>query len=105
MRKYRLEIPAFDTTIVVGSDRVLSTEPIFHAAVGSDFSAFRTYCEKLGWRIEPMLERPSSVEYKGDVFELHWTGDMVTRITLWHEEEEGRDITFSELPEVIRDMI
>lgn len=104
MRKYRLHIPAFDTTVSVINGKVTTNDPIINAR-GADWEAFRRYCEKLGWRIDPMLERPESIEYRGSVYEFHWHGQDLARITLHPSDEDPRDIRYSELPEVIREML
>jgi hypothetical protein len=106
MTTYRICAPHFVAALVESGDAVIQAAPILHWTIGKHFSEVRDYCKNRGWRIEPLPEsaRPHWLEYRGEVFELHWQDDWVTRVSR-HTDGEIEDITFDELPEPLRNLI
>jgi len=99
MTQYRILSPNFVATIVEAGDAVIQSAPVLSWTVGMSFALVRDYCQSRGWVIEPMLElhQPEWLEYHGVCYQLHWKNNTLLRITR-HESGEAKDISFSELP-------
>lgn len=106
MTQYRIISPYFTATLIESGDAVTSASGVIAWTVGQSWEYVRNYCNARGWEIEPMLERhkPNWLGYHGVYFELTWFADTLTRITK-HEDGEATDISFSELPETLQNLI
>ncbi len=103
MTHYKITTPSFVSLVVTSSDLIVQASPVLHWTVGLSFSDVRAYCRSYGWQIEPLCDdsQPDWLEYDGRVYQLHWNGEAIARITVI-EDGEQRDILFDELPDVLR---
>jgi hypothetical protein len=106
MTTYRIKTPHVTVGVVVHDDVIIQAGPVFHWAVGKEFSTLRDYCQKQGWRVEPLPEHnhPLSIEYEGVLYEFLWKNNGIIRITR-HTEEGSRDISYRELPSVVKEQL
>lgn len=103
-RYYRIHAQGAPLDISVLGEYVTEAPPALDLAIGHTFDYLRTYAERKGWLIEPLVadkEHPSHVEYKGAVYLLIWRADSLRQI-IKHENGEETELTYSELPEVVR---
>ena len=71
--------------------------------INCPFHHVRSYCERKGWTVVPMVENGPQVttfDYKHRHYELAFDGRNITRITC-----DGEDITWQELPDVLKGLI
>jgi hypothetical protein len=109
MTSYRIHTPTFTTEIDVDTNTIINSGPMLAWTLGKDFDTFREYCNKTGWTIEPMLGNNGShvswLEYKSEGYELFWHEDVLQRVT-WHPKNgDARDLSVSEMPEVLRKLL
>lgn len=111
MTTYRILAPHFVAAVIVSGDVVMQSAPILRWAVGRYWQEVRDYCQKKGWKVEPLIDltvkeakRPSLVQLNGSKYELHWNGPVLTRVTQ-HKNGEEIDLQFSEMPEQIQRLL
>lgn len=102
MTTYRILTPSFVGTVVASGDTIIQAAPVLHWTVGGSFSSARDYFVRRGWRVEPVIDvHPDWLECDNRLFELHWAGETIVRITE-HVDGETRDVMFDDLPSELR---
>lgn len=107
MQSYRIVAPHFVAAVIVGGDLVLQSAPILNWSVGKPFVLLRDYSRKRGWIVEPLEEtvHPTWLELDGTVYEITWNEDTITGITAHESGEESRELTWDELPSILKDQL
>ena len=105
MQLYRVTAPHFVAGVVVSGDYVLQSAPILGWSVGKPFPFLRDYAKRRGWIVEPLEENahPTWLELDGRVYEITWSEDTIERITVLEAGEEPKELSYNELPEILRD--
>ena len=105
MTTYRITAPHFCAAVIESSGFVTQAAPILRWAVGRPWPYCRYHCEKQGWTIEPLNDdKPIRFQVGDDIYELHWDGTNLSRIT--HvSESETEDIAYDDLPDEIKEML
>lgn len=105
MTSYRILMPTGESIVVtVAYDHVTLSTSLEKWMVGLPFPKFRRMVESADCTIVPLLSHPDEIVIDGRSYELHWRGDTLVRVTL-HTEDESRDLTWSETPALLRDLI
>jgi hypothetical protein len=106
MTTYKILTPNFVAQIVVSADAVIQVAPVLDWTIGKHFSEIRDYCRDRGWQIQPQIEeyRPTWLEHRGHLFEVHWNNETISRISL-HEDGEIVDLTFAQLPTPLQHLL
>ena len=104
MQTYKITAPSFVGALIVGGDTVLQSAPVLEWTVGQPFVTARDYCRKRGWIVEPLAEdvKPTWLEIDGTVYEITWHEGAITHITSHESGEESRDLSWNEIPEILR---
>jgi hypothetical protein len=107
MQTYRITAPHFVAGVIVSGDYVLQSAPIVGWSVGQPFATLRDYSQRRGWIVEPMLEsaQPTYLELEGRVYEIEWQDESIQRITMTDSGEEPRELTYDELPEILKEQL
>ncbi len=95
--------------VVVEDNLVIQSAPILSWTVGRQWPYFRDYCEKKGWTIEPLVDdmhvHVEWIDTEEASYEFHWVGNRCLRITKHVEGQNPEDVSASELPSEITELI
>jgi hypothetical protein len=107
MTTYRLFTPHFVAAIIEDGGLILQSAPSLAWSVGRQFSTLRDYAEAKGWTIQPLInevDQTNTIKYQGTTYEFYWEDGRIVRITR-HTDDASKDITISELPKAVRNLL
>jgi len=99
--------PTFTAALIVSGDTVLQAGPVLSWTVGERFIMVRNHCKAKGWQIQPLIQDnpPAWFELDNIAYELHWHEGNITRITEHKRDGECRDLRYSELPDILKNLL
>lgn len=106
MTTYKIITHSYSYEVDVSGYEIIDCRPNYFGIIGCRFSWLRDVVQRHGGTVIPVIEeeRPHWLEYRGNLYEFHWQGDMLTRITL-HQDGVPNDILFEQLPTAIQNLL
>ena len=103
---YRITAPHFCAAVIRQGDIVIQSAPILQWTVGRDWEFVRTYFNRKGYTIEPLLDPPPLECARIGAYFVHYRGQTIHSVQqLSSHGTPEEEVSWNDLPSHVQDYI